>query len=127
MEGRTTGLDAREGPAARLARIRSRLADLKARREAFERGVEERRAMLEKEASMLEREEAEAKAALLAQRRAIFRKMRPLLESVGTNPAALDGIEKDDERWRKLLVSLGGRKEEGRPLTSAEEIRRLLP
>jgi hypothetical protein len=127
MGGRTTGLDARDGPAARLARVRGRLADLKARREAFERGVEERRAMLEEEASVLEREESEAKAALLAQRRAVLRKMRPLLESGGTSPAALDGIEEDEERWRELLASLGGRREEGRPLTSAEEIRRLLP
>jgi len=127
MGGRTTGLDAQEGPAVRLARIRSRLADLKARREAFERGVEERRAMLEKEASVLEREEAEAKAALLAQRREILRKMRPLLESGGTGYAALEGIEEDEERWRELLVSLRERREERRPLASAEEIRRLLP
>jgi hypothetical protein len=109
-----------------LALVRSRLADLKARREAFERGVEERRAMLEEEASVLGREEAEAKAALLAQRRAIFQKMRPLLESGGMEPSALDGIEEDEERWRNLLISMR-REEEGRPLTSAEEIRRLLP
>jgi hypothetical protein len=127
MGGKTTELDGREGPAARLARIRSRLADLKARREAFERGVEERRAILEEEASILEREETEAREALLAQRRAILRKMRPLLESSGASSAALDGIEEDEERWRELLVSLRNRKEEGRPLTSAEEIRRLLP
>jgi len=120
-------MDRLEGHAVRLARIRLRMADLKARREAFERGVEARRAMLEKEAALLEKEEAEAKEALLAHRRAILQKMRPLLESKGMSSAVLEGIEEDEKRWRALLTSLGNQKEEERSLTSAEEIRRLLP
>jgi hypothetical protein len=110
-----------------LALVRVRLADVKARREAFERGVEERRAMLEEEAAVLVREEAEAKSALLAQRRAILQKMRPLLESGGTDLSSLEGIEEDEGRWRNLLISMRRKGEEGRSLTSVEEIRRLLP
>jgi hypothetical protein len=83
--------------------------------------------MLMEEASVLEREEAAAKAALLAQRRAILQKMRPLLESSGMEPSTLDGIEEDEERWRNLLISMRRERGEERPLTSAEEIRRLLP
>lgn len=127
MRDGPAGLDARGGLAARLALVRVRLADVKARREAFERGVEERRAMLEEEAAVLVREEAEAKSALLAQRRAILQKMRPLLESGGTDLSSLEGIEEDEGRWRNLLISMRRKGEEGRSLTSVEEIRRLLP
>jgi len=127
MEG-PAGLDARGGPAARLALVRKRIADLRVRREAFERGVEKRRGRLEEEARLLEKEEAEALEDLIRQRRDLLAKVIPVLQAAGEDVSNLRGIEMEEERWRALLVRLRNRgKEASRPLTSAEEIRRLLP
>lgn len=127
MEG-PAGLNARGGPAARLALVRVRIADLRARRDAFERGVEERRGRLEEEARLLEAEEAAALEDLLRQRRNLLAKVLPALRSAGEDVSGLAGVEMEEERWQALLARLRNRgREASRPLTSAEEIRRLLP
>jgi septal ring factor EnvC (AmiA/AmiB activator) len=111
-----------------LALVRKRIADLRVRREAFERGVEKRRGRLEEEARLLEKEEAEALEDLIRQRRDLLAKVIPVLKAAGEDVSNLRGIEMEEERWRALLVRLRNRgKEASRPLTSAEEIRRLLP
>lgn len=126
--GGPAGLDPRGGPAARLALVRLRIADLRARREAFERGVEERRGRLDEEQRLLEAEEAEAEADLMRQRRDLLARVAPSLRAEGEDVAALEGVERDEERWRALLARLRVRGLEGRhPLATAEEIRRILP
>jgi len=122
------GLDARGGPAARLALARARIADLRVRRETFERGVEERRERLEEEARLLAAEEAAALEDLLGQRRDLLAKALPVLQADGEDVSGLAGVEMEEERWQALLARLRNRgREASRPLTSAEEIRRLLP
>lgn len=127
--GGPISLDIRGGPAARLALVRARMADLRARREAFERGVKERRARLEEEERLLKAEEAEAVADLMRQRRDLLARVAPFLKAEGEDISALEGIEKDEERWQVLLARLKRmrRPEECRPLVTAEEIRRILP
>ncbi len=127
--GGPISLDIRGGPAARLALVRSRMADLRARREAFERGVEERRALLEEEERLLRAEEAEAEVDLMRQRRDLLARVAPFLKAEGEDISALEGVEKDEERWQVLLARIKRmhRQEERRPLVTAEEIRRILP
>jgi hypothetical protein len=108
--------------------VRKRIADLRVRREAFERGVEDRRGRLEEEARILAAEEAAALEDLRRQRRDLLAKAIPVLRAAGEDVSDLMGIEMEEERWRDLLARLRNRgKEASRPLTSAEEIRRLLP
>jgi len=122
------GLDARGGPAARLALVRARIADLRVRRETFERGVEERRRRFEDEERILMAEEAAALEDLLRQRRDLLAKALPVLRANGEDVSSLAGVEMDEERWQALLARLQNwRRETNRSLTSAEEIRRLLP
>lgn len=126
--GGLAGFDPRGGPAARLALIRSRIAELRVRREMFEKGVKERRERLEEEERILAAEEAAAEEALLRQRRDLLAKVMPILKAEGQDVSNLEGVEKDEARWQKLLETVRAhRMLKEKSLATAEEIRRILP